>query len=162
MAPFADLYIAPMPDAPAGRVGCAQRQARIDAAETETGRRQRYFVWKLLELALERSIGTAQVAFFQEESGKWGCDRCHFSLSHSENAVAVAVSDAPEEEKEEWLLQAWCARESLFKREGGGQFLTRKTEGEKIPSGIVELDGQRYAYAAATDADLNIITDIVL
>ena len=33
--------------------------------------------------------------FHKSENGKWACDKCEFSLSHGENAVAVALSRKP-------------------------------------------------------------------
>ena len=33
--------------------------------------------------------------FSKQDGGKWICDKCSFSLSHTEGALAVAVSRAP-------------------------------------------------------------------
>jgi len=56
-------------------------------------KKHRYSTWKLLEFALKKIYGynIKEMSFFQE-SGKWLCKECYFSLSHSEKLVAVAIS----------------------------------------------------------------------
>lgn len=58
---------------------------------------QKFYAWKLLETALSRSFGLniEELDLKRTENGKWECSACCFSLSHSGNAVAVAVSDGP-------------------------------------------------------------------
>ena len=60
-------------------------------------RQQKYFVWKLLERALFRSLGLKikELDIKRTDNGKWECKECFFSLSHSDNSVAVAVSRKP-------------------------------------------------------------------
>lgn len=95
--PVVDLYIASIPSAPLGQVYPPARQAQIDDTTSENMRRQRYYVWKLLEYGLQNSFGfsMAQLTFHLDEAGKWSCGECFFSLSHCQGAVAVAVSTAP-------------------------------------------------------------------
>ena len=92
-----DVYIAAIGQGPIEPVCPPVRQARIEAAANEKQRRQRYFAWKLLEFALENSFGLRleQQEFSVDKNGKWCCGACFFSLSHSREAVAVAVSDRP-------------------------------------------------------------------
>ena len=92
-----ELYIAAIPEGAMGTVCAPARQAQLEATEKESLRRQRYFVWKLLEHALEKSFGMKpeNVAFSMDEKGKWHCKECFFSLSHCREAVAVAVSAKP-------------------------------------------------------------------
>ena len=70
-----------------------ERQAEILACASEKVRKEKYFVWKLLELALWEACGKRlqELTFSKSEHGKWHCDGAEFSLSHSENAVCVAV-----------------------------------------------------------------------
>ncbi len=72
-----------------------ERQAEILACASEKVRKEKYFVWKLLELALlevcEKRL--QELTFSKSEHGKWHCDGVEFSLSHSEKAVCVAVVD---------------------------------------------------------------------
>ena len=56
---------------------------------------QSILVWKLLEYALS-SFNLTNFEFFQDKSGKWSLEngeKINFSLTHSHNIVAVAVSD---------------------------------------------------------------------
>ena len=95
---FADVYVAKMPD----EIGNdllfpSERQNEVLACANDRARRQKYYVWKLLGYALQRSCGLEMdaLAFHKEKSGKWTVPNCYFSLSHSYNAVAVAVSNRP-------------------------------------------------------------------
>lgn len=73
------------------------RDQYIRSAKDETLRRQRYAVWMLLDFALRERTGRGVEGWnFKCEQGKWSLDgQWHFSLSHSGNAVAVAVADLP-------------------------------------------------------------------
>ncbi len=92
-----DLYTAPIPEGNPGSVFSALRQAQIESTVNPGLKRQRYFVWKLLEYAIAHSFGfsACDIAFHRDEQGKWQCKDCFFSLSHSKDAVAVAVSTIP-------------------------------------------------------------------
>ena len=60
-------------------------------------RAQKASVWKLLRLGLRHADGSdmRQIGFGKTDCGKWVCDRCCFSLSHTKEGVAVALSHAP-------------------------------------------------------------------
>ena len=95
---FTDVYVANVPD----EIGNdllfpSERQNEVLACANDRARRQKYYVWKLLGYALQRSCGLEMdaLAFHKEKSGKWTVPNCYFSLSHSYNAVAVAVSNRP-------------------------------------------------------------------
>ena len=96
--PLIEVYVAPIPiDGEIKKVSHAIRQAEINAVNNPVVKREKYFVWKLLQYALERSFGKkfTDFAIKKSGSGKWVCDKCEFSLSHSDGVVAVAVSKAP-------------------------------------------------------------------
>jgi len=96
--PLADVYVAKIPqDGKIGEVIPKRRQEDILAATNPRVKAERYYVWRLLEYALERSLGLKmkKLSFTKAESGKWSSPSCEFSLSHSDGAVAVAVSRAP-------------------------------------------------------------------
>ena len=97
LPPVVDLYIAPIPDGDLGQVFPPARQAQIDGTTNEAMRRQRYYVWKLLEHGLLQSLGLSleQLTLQLSQTGKWSCCECYFSLSHCRGAVAVAVSTEP-------------------------------------------------------------------
>ena len=92
-----DVYIAPIPAGEPGEVFPPQRQAQLDETKNAQHRRQRYFVWKLLEYGLRQSRGLDmnRLEFSLDDRGRWSCKECFFSLSHTKGAVAVAVSHAP-------------------------------------------------------------------
>ena len=91
------VYIAPVTDAPMEPVWPPLRQAQLENTVDEAHRRRRYAVWKLLERGMKKSIGLSmeQLELTLDHRGRWFCKECFFSLSHSKNAVAVAISDAP-------------------------------------------------------------------
>lgn len=93
----AELYIAAVPAGEMGEVFPPRRQAQLEETKNIPHRRQRYFVWKLLEYGLRQSLGLSmeQVDLSLGDRGRWSCDACFFSLTHSGDAVAVAISDAP-------------------------------------------------------------------
>jgi hypothetical protein len=96
--PFVDVYCAEIPQSDDfQRVYPQAREDEIQATANPTVKRERYYVWKLLGYAVEKSFGKRLETCTVEKgaSGKWRCDACEFSLSHSKNAVCVAVSKMP-------------------------------------------------------------------
>ena len=93
--PLADLYISAIPDKPIESVYPTERQNYIYSTKNEELQKQRYYVWKLLEYALKNSFGYSMenINFKFNKSGKWECDKCFFSLSHTKDIVAVALSE---------------------------------------------------------------------
>ena len=93
--PIVDVYIARLPlDEPVGEVECKARREEIAAVSNERVKREKYFVWKLLCYGLERSFGLRgkKLDFSKESFGGWSVSGHYLSISHSENALAVAVS----------------------------------------------------------------------
>lgn len=94
--PVVDVYLATLPDTDdMPPLSCALRQADIDGVSHATVRREKYFVWRLLEYALQRSFGLKPTdVTFRKEGERYFCDEVYFSLSHGDGALAVAVSRA--------------------------------------------------------------------
>lgn len=93
-----DIYTAEIPqNIPLSTLYPPAREEEISACKNEKVRREKYCVWKLLEYAVERSLGKKLngARFTKTPSGKWQSPLCEFSLSHSKNAVAVAISTQP-------------------------------------------------------------------
>lgn len=91
-----DVYVAPIPqNVRIEKVYPEARYEEIRSCASEKVRIQKYLVWKLLESAIANSFGLDfnSLDFKKDKSGKWSCGKVEFSLSHSANAVAVAVSD---------------------------------------------------------------------
>ncbi len=72
---------------------CPARKLYINSFSNSLRRKQSIYVWKLLLKVLELN----KISFngFFVENNKWGLaqSQYHFSLSHSNNIVAVALSD---------------------------------------------------------------------
>ena len=73
------------------------RLKEIEKIKNERVRREKYYVWRLLEYALSDALGfdLSSLAIEKNENGKWVCPsgECYFSISHSRGALCVAVSD---------------------------------------------------------------------
>ena len=70
------------------------RQNEIDKCTDIKTKAQKYCVWKLLEIAVNKHIGIDfnKIQFKKNQNGKWECDEFCFSLTHSNSLVAVAIS----------------------------------------------------------------------
>jgi len=70
------------------------RSREIDLCTNAKLKLQKYQVWQLLTYAVKDVFGidANQMDFFKSNDGKWRCDLCEFSLSHSGLVVAVALS----------------------------------------------------------------------
>lgn len=90
------VYTAIIPEADAdGRVYPPQRQAEIDKCSSNKVKKEKYYVWKLLEYAILQDFGEnmENIRFEKKEGGGWLADKLFFSLSHTDRVVAVAVSN---------------------------------------------------------------------
>ena len=93
-----DVYFGRIPDLPRlSSVIPEERDREIKNTSNERVRVEKYYAWRLLEYALERSFGfrMKKMEFTKQGSGRWSTPSCEFSISHSGSAVAVAVSRAP-------------------------------------------------------------------
>ncbi len=90
----AAIYVAAIPESYARTaLFCKSRNDELDAIKNPTVFAEKYFAWRLLEHAARDFLGidAASVEFTKLDTSKWVCRDFHFSLSHSEGAVAVAV-----------------------------------------------------------------------
>ena len=92
-----DVYISSIvtcPDKP--ELYPPERSAEIATVTNSRLRSQMYTAWKLLELAFSHSFHKpiTELAFQKTESGKWLCDAYWFSVSHTDTAAAVCVSNS--------------------------------------------------------------------
>lgn len=95
--PVVDVYVARIPDDVSIKpLSCTEREREIGSINNSKAKIEKYCVWRLLEYALERSFGlrARKLPFTKTPEGKWTTDKCFFSLSHCDGAVAVAVSRA--------------------------------------------------------------------
>lgn len=95
--PVVDVYLAQLPQRNVEEpLACPLRQAQLDRVTNAVAKREKYYVWKLLEYGLNRSLGLkiGDMTFTEGENGQLVTDKVKFSLSHSKGALAVAVSRA--------------------------------------------------------------------
>lgn len=73
----------------------SERYSEIQRCKSEKVRHEKYLVWKLLERAVEMNYNLkfANLQFTKTTNGKWVCPDLYFSLSHTDGAVCVALSD---------------------------------------------------------------------
>lgn len=96
--PVVDVYFAEIPsNTKLSELVPAEREREIADTSNERVKREKYYAWRLLEYALERSLGfrMKKIEIKKQKNGKWTTPSCEFSISHSGDAVAVAVSRAP-------------------------------------------------------------------
>ena len=91
-----DVYISRLPKERFSEpLLCAERQREVDRISNERAQREKYYVWRLLEYAIKNSLGAdaSRLCFTKGKNRKWSCEGFEFSLSHSGDALAVAISD---------------------------------------------------------------------
>ncbi len=93
--PILNVYTSQIPlNSKMGDLIPKERNEEVKNCKNEEVKREKYYVWKLLEYALDRTFGKKikKLDIYKTSSGKWECKGYEFSLSHSHGAVAVAVS----------------------------------------------------------------------
>lgn len=135
---------------------CKERKTEIEKTESSDEKKRKYFSWKLLQFALsERGINAKKQNLVCDNNGKWHTDGVCFSISHTKNVVAVAVSDnevgidieksdraiskalfdkiACEAEIKAYpqptvkdVLILWTKKEAIFKRNGDKVFIAKE------------------------------------
>ena len=96
--PLLHVYVAVMPDEKKlSALYPKERNEEVNSIKNESVRLEKYYVWRLLEYALDRSLGIKlkKTDIKKGESGKWKCSEFELSLSHSSGALAVAISRKP-------------------------------------------------------------------
>ena len=92
-----DVYLALLPDGECDApLYPEERDALVRSTANPAVRRERYFVWRLLEEAVRASLGLELCDIgLRLEGERWTSERADISLSHSGGALAVAVSGVP-------------------------------------------------------------------
>ncbi len=170
---YTEVWLAKVPErADADGVLPEARLKYINDAKDERLRRSRICDWKLLSTLIyaRTGLGMDKLAFWQSPSGKWLCDRCWFSLSHSDDYVAAAICDAPvgvdveqpgRRSKDDWLrIKRGFMNSDEHKLLRGGSEETdiaavwtrkeslykRMGEGGFSPRGVSALDKDTYTF----------------
>lgn len=95
---FTDVYISNIPEEiTITPLASGERNREIAKVSNERLKKEKYFVWRLLEYAISHSLGLApeNIKFNKLDSGRWCTPNFEFSLSHTDGAAAVAVSTVP-------------------------------------------------------------------
>ena len=93
-----DVYLAKIPISDNfSAVFPPDRQNEIESITSEKVKREKYYAWKLLEYGLLNTFNKkiTDINFEKQTTGKWSCNACEFSISHSNNVVCVAISKSP-------------------------------------------------------------------
>ncbi|MBR2383973.1 MAG: 4'-phosphopantetheinyl transferase superfamily protein [Clostridia bacterium] len=90
------IFLAKTPSKITGEIYCKARLNEIASCTNEKVKKQKFYAWALLEkCAISLGYELDKLHFFKLDIGKWKCDKFEFSLSHSDDFVAVAISDIP-------------------------------------------------------------------
>ena len=90
------LYYAAVTDADSShQLYPGERMAEINACKNEIIRREKCCAWEMLKYAVTDALSLKfdNLQFAKLPSGQWICEECAFSISHSDDAVVVAVSE---------------------------------------------------------------------
>lgn len=180
---FCDIYVARIPT---GEIGYEtlypeNREIEVSGVRNERVRREKYCVWRLFEHALKesRGIDIRSLKIKKRANGKWCAEGVEFSLTHTKNAVAVAISNAPvgidleplsalkndiskriltecelsEYKKlkhdEKYLIKMWTAKEAVFKASDEAMFRPETLEVSDYPVIWKELNIDGERYFCA-------------
>ena len=90
------VYLAKMPDSKIENLHSKERMEEINLTKSESVKKEKYWVWKVLEKAIEyENFSPKEVNFYKDGFGKWKSSNLEFSLTHSGDFVGVAISDTP-------------------------------------------------------------------
>ena len=96
--PWVSVYLTQVPDGePKGYISHVERRGEIEKIKDYALRRDKHFVWRLLELATGRELGKTpeEIGIHRAPTGQWVAEDIYLSLSHSGGALAVALSSHP-------------------------------------------------------------------
>ncbi len=96
--PIVDVYFAKIPhDQKLSDLCHKNINDDIISSSNENIKRCKYFAWKLLEYALNRTFGKniKKLNFYKTSDEKWKCDACEFDMAYIDTAVAIIVSRKP-------------------------------------------------------------------
>lgn len=177
------VYIARIPDfVEIGEVFPFERNIEIQACKNKEKKKEKYCAWKLLELALKTELNEdiKNIKFAKDKNGKWECDKCYFSLSHSACVVAVAISyesvgvdieknraiktpiykkilsDSEMQEmgkaenKNEYLIKKWTQKESVFKEQEKQEYNLKKADTKNSKTFTILQNNSEYFVSVAT------------
>lgn len=91
-----DIYFSRIPTSlRMGELFPKERAQEVASVTNEQVKKSKYWAWKTLEYALFKTFGwqIRDLEFSKTQTGKWVCEQCFLSISHTKDFVAVAVSN---------------------------------------------------------------------
>ena len=186
MEKFVAIYFAHIPFLCDGYVPDI-RKKEIESCNNFKVKQEKFYIWKLLETAIKEcfDVDPKEVVFNKLDNGKWVCDRCFFSLSHSHGIVCVAVSDAyvgvdieymdtkrhplnlvnktvhknEKCETENDFFPLWTMKEAWFKYSNDNNFVPNKidtTALTNVKTDFLNIGAERYVWSVVGDNINNI------
>jgi hypothetical protein len=156
------------------------RENEILGCQSDKVRSEKFYAWKLLEEILQDKFDrNISEAYFDEAIGKWKMEGLYFSISHSFNVAAIAVSSSPigidvermsadrfENLKVEKILNEsesllplsledvctiWSKKEAIFKTLDKARFVPRDiVVSQDVQSQIINVDGEEFVLSVAS------------
>ena len=177
--PMVSVYIRKWPFDTTEDIFPEERLLEIDNSTNLKVKGQKFYAWKLLEYAMSEEFGLdLSNSGLKKDSNKWCSNKCEFSISHTGDFVAVAVSTHkvgidieecneqrfnrlktkivhPKEQAIEGisLCKLWTDKEALFKKSNKRNFIPNKinTIGSNIYHQYLTLDEKKFSLSVATD-----------
>ena len=168
--PYLNVYISYIPNnIVIEKLLSKERNEEIELTSNLEVKTQKYWAWKILELAIVRDlkIDPSTVNFIKDKNGKWSTDNFKFSISHTKNVVAIAISNQEVgidiEEKNRLnnssdnlkakilhkkesvksdleLLELWTKKEAIYKYIGKNSFIPSKILTTDYPVSSFDVD----------------------
>ena len=156
------------------------RENEILGCLSDKVRSEKFYAWKLLEEVLQDKFDRdISEAYFDDAIGKWKMEGLYFSISHSFNVAAIAVSALPigidverlsadrfenlkvekilsESEKAlplslEDVCTIWSQKEAIFKTLDKLRFVPRDiVVSEGVQSQIINVGGEEFVLSVAS------------
>ncbi len=95
--PILNVYVLPIDREMSTESVYPRERAREILDASGNLRIQKLAAWRALEMGLSHAFGARirDLTFKKDRHGKWSCDQYAFSITHTETAVAVALSNGP-------------------------------------------------------------------
>ena len=156
-----------------------ERMNEIVSCKSSMVKDQKYYSWKLLEQAMTECYGLdMSESGMRKDCSKWCSDKCEFSISHSGNVVAIALSESSvgldiekhdlerfakirnrmlhtneQEVSDDNLCKLWTIKEAIFKKSNKKFFDPAKidTTNQKSISKIIVMDDKEFWLSVVSD-----------
>ena len=173
-----------------------ERMNEINECKSESVKREKYRVWELLEYAIKDAFypDFNNLQFTKMPSGQWVCDKLCFSISHSDEAMTVALCESDvgvdielvreldprladrvlterelsyyqnltEAQRTDYLLEAWCKKEAVFKASRGDILLPRTIDANDHCTYVERVKIANSEYLIAVSAKESFSVELIV